>query len=146
MSREEAEASNKNFIDNLQTMLKNAETHIIRWVIYTALGCIVTAIGVLYSLNNKVEAHDKLLPKLELKIDAIANIPIIQTEQIKDIKQILIDINNRNNIAEEKYDNRLNRMEQRQDEIYNKILDLKKSCDLRLIFLRATTACGNKAQ
>jgi hypothetical protein len=118
--------NNRNIIEKLQEMLKTVETHIIRWVIYSALGAIVTAIGVVYSLNNKVEAHDKILPKLETKLDNVVTVPVIQTEQIKDIKRLLIDLNNRQVISEQKYDNRLNRMEQRQDDIYNKILDLKK--------------------
>lgn len=115
-----------NLSETIHKWILESKSAIVRWMIGITLTAILSIIGIMYSDHNKVSALDIIVRENTDKIDKVVLVPIIQTEQIKNINDKLNSIESRGATTEEKYDNRLNRMEQRQDDIYNIVLEISK--------------------
>ncbi len=115
-----------NFTDNIHTWILESKSSLIRWMIGITLTTIVSIIGIMYSDHNALAAIGITVKEDREKINNIVLVPIIQTEQIKNINDKLHNIEERSVVTEEKYDNKLDKMASRLDDIYDIIIDSNK--------------------
>lgn len=117
-----AQEENKSFF-------KKFEADIVRWLIGGILSIISAGIIFYFNATNKLSAHEEKFSRIELrvvglenKIDKIAVDPAINAEQMKAIREMIQEIRDRQQREEERND----KLMQRQDQMYNIMLELEK--------------------
>jgi len=121
----------KNILEKIHGWIIDARSSIIVWV----LGITVTSIGAIilaaYSDHNKISAHDNILtkdyPKYTKRVDSLSILPLLEAQEIANIKKELGEIRKNQTIDRQAASNDANDLRKRQDDTYNLIIEIARN-------------------
>ncbi len=118
--------SEKNLLDNIHLWIIESKTTIIRWLIGITITGIGTLATIMYSDHQTLAANDVIVKEYKKKLDNIVILPVIQQEQIKDMKEGIKDLRENQKYEFKEIKEEQSKMKSRQDDIYTIVLKMSQ--------------------